>query len=315
MNATHTIRHDELLPAFALGALDGDELREMEAHLAGGCPICNAELELLAADLEALALFAAEPLAPVTPVSQDGLTGQDTTETAEITDLTAIAELRRRVLAQVAAEPRPLPFAAARAARDQRDQRDQNASVRRAARSGAPSRWLQIAAAALLAVTVWGAARLARQGSEIERLRGERIQLTARAASLEHRMAEVQAESERLASSISIVTAPGVQLVSMSGMGSAQKATGRTYVNGADRKAVFYAYHLPALAANKSYQLWVIDNDERKVSVGLLQVDSRGEGSVVVNKLIPVDDIQAWVVTIEPHGGMPQPTGPIALAG
>ena len=32
----HSARYDELLPAYALGALDGEELRELEEHIAAG---------------------------------------------------------------------------------------------------------------------------------------------------------------------------------------------------------------------------------------------------------------------------------------
>lgn len=55
MATSHTDRHDELLPAYALGALDGEELRELESHLATGCPECRRELASLQGGLEALA--------------------------------------------------------------------------------------------------------------------------------------------------------------------------------------------------------------------------------------------------------------------
>jgi anti-sigma factor RsiW len=59
-SSTHSPRFDELLPAYALGALDGDELRELAAHLAAGCPACEGELRRLAAEVEDLAAAAAE---------------------------------------------------------------------------------------------------------------------------------------------------------------------------------------------------------------------------------------------------------------
>ncbi len=324
MAADHTPRHDELLPAYALGALDGDEQRELEAHLYASsstrdglaanaevrCPVCRAELRQLASEMEGFALLAASPDAEAP--------GEAAAPAAGL----SLSALRERVLAQVAAEPRPLPFATAAA---RRQAAGAPVTAVPAAGSRAPAnpasaksgllRFLQVAAALLLIAGGWSAVRQAKMATEIARLRGERNQLATRAAALEQRMAQVQAESERLASSISIVTAPGVQLVSLSGMGTAQKATGRSYVSEASHKAVFYAQHLPQLAPDKSYQLWVIDNDERKISVGVLQVDPRGEGSVVVEKLLPQSDIQGWVVTVEPRGGVPQPTGPIALAG
>ena len=51
MTSAHASHFDDLLPAYALGALDGDELRELAAHLATGCPTCEGELRRLAAGL------------------------------------------------------------------------------------------------------------------------------------------------------------------------------------------------------------------------------------------------------------------------
>jgi len=55
MSNIHTPRIEELLPAYALGALEGEELRELEEHLAGGCEECGRQLALWQGDLEELA--------------------------------------------------------------------------------------------------------------------------------------------------------------------------------------------------------------------------------------------------------------------
>ena len=55
MSTPHTPRIEELLPAYALGALEGEELRELEEHLAGGCDECRRQLDLWRGDLEELA--------------------------------------------------------------------------------------------------------------------------------------------------------------------------------------------------------------------------------------------------------------------
>jgi hypothetical protein len=293
MTATpHTSRIDELLPAYALGALEGEELRELTAHLSAGdpagpiwpiCPICERELRRLAADLEQLAGAAAAPLPEALAADAPAILG-------------GVGE---RLLAEVAAAP-ALAHRRAPAARP-------------AVLAG---RWPLLAAAAVLAVVaVWGLVRQARLGTEIERLRGERQQLAARADSLERRLAQAQAESERLARTLSIIAAPGVESVRLAGMGANHSAAGRTYVNTTDRKAVFYAFGLPALGPDKTYQLWYIDDQEHDISAGVFDVDARGKAVLVVDAALPVEHIQGWAVTIEPRGGRPQPTGPMALAG
>jgi anti-sigma-K factor RskA len=137
----------------------------------------------------------------------------------------------------------------------------------------------------------------------------------ARAGDLERRAAQAQAESEHLARTLAIIAAPNVRSIELAGMGSSHSAAGRTYVDAADRRVVFYGYHLPVLPADKTYQLWFVDDEDHNVSAGVFGADPRGEASLTVDRPLPIDRIQSWVVTIEPRGGRPQPTGPIALAG
>ncbi len=63
IESPHSSRFEELLPAYALGALDADELREMEDHLAAGCAECRRLLKLWNQDLESLAAS----VSPVVP--------------------------------------------------------------------------------------------------------------------------------------------------------------------------------------------------------------------------------------------------------
>jgi anti-sigma-K factor RskA len=295
-SSTHSPRFDELLPAYALGALDGDELRELAAHLAAGCPACEGELRRLAAEVEDLAAAASE------------LPESLAAEAPEI-----LGGVKRRLLAELPRHPRlperaPVPPAAFPSA---------PAYAAHSVRSVRPVlRWAPLAAAAVLAlVAAWGLVRQAGMGAEIERLRGESRQLAARAEALERRAAQAQAESQRLARTLSIIAAPGVESVRLAGMGTSHAAAGRTYVNVADRRAVFYAFGLPALGPDKTYQLWYLDDQDHPTSAGVFEVDAHGKAALVVDQSLPVERIQAWAVTIEPRGGRPQPTGPMALAG
>jgi len=305
MTSAHAPRFDDLLPAYALGALDGDELRELEAHLATGCPTCEGERRRLAAEIEELAVAAALP---------ESLAG----EAPRI-----LAGVKGRLLAQVAAEPRSTPRSMAPPLAAPDPARTVAAFGRRhtpaspADQAASPARrWPLLAAAAVLAVAAaWGLARQAGVGAEIQRLRDESRQLAARAEALERQAEQAQAEAQRLGRMLSIITAPGVKSVSLAGMGTSHSAAGRTYVNPADRKAAFVASNLPALGPDKTYQLWYLDGEEQKTSAGVFGVDAQGSASLVIDQPVPVEIIEGWVVTVEPRGGRPQPTGSMVLAG
>ena len=261
MAAPHTPRIEELLPAYALGALDGDDLRELEAHLDVGCAECRRQLDLWGRDLEALAASVA-PLPP-----------SETT--------------RARVLRLAKAEaprPRRLPP------------------------------WMLFAAAALLLLSVWGAAGQMRTRGEVQRLTAERDRLARQVAALDREVGLARAEARQAAQALQILAAPSVRSVVLAGLGSTPGAAGHTYVNPQTRDALFYAFNLPALAADKTYQLWFIAGG-KPVSAGTFSVDARGAGQLRVENVDRVENIQAWAVTIEPQGGVPQPTGEMVLKG
>ncbi len=271
MSSPHSPRFEELLPAYALGALEGDELRELEAHLAGGCDECARQLALWQGDLEKLA-------AEIPPV-----------EPAETT--------RVRILRLAGGTP-PLPASAA--------------ARRPPSRSLAG--WLALAALLLLAFSLWGVIGRARMEREAERLAAERDDLSRRVETLSREVSRAQAETERAKQALQILAAPGVQLVSLSGLSPGSHAAGSTYVNPHAREALFYAFGLPRLPDRKTYQLWFIAAG-KPVSAGTFAVDPRGNASVRVDRVTDPRQIQAWAVTVEPLGGVPQPTGAMVLKG
>jgi anti-sigma-K factor RskA len=312
MSTIHTPRIEELLPAYALGALDGDELREMEEHLAGGCEECRRQLALWQGDLEELA-------ATVTPVQPSETT-------------------RARVLrlAGGAAAGRAAPPASAI-----------SAIVPRALRR--IPWWLAAAALVLLGLAVWGVAgqlhlrkelggearslaaerdRLQRQVEVLSREVG-RLQIEAREARslmaerdrlqrqvevLNREVGRVRTDVVQAKQDLQVLAAPGVQSVALSGLGPAPGAKGHTYVNPSLRSALFYAFDLPALPDEKTYELWFIAAG-KPVSAGTFAVDAYGRASLRVDRMSETQRIEAWAVTIEPRGGVPKPTGAFVLKG
>jgi anti-sigma-K factor RskA len=63
---------------------------------------------------------------------------------------------------------------------------------------------------------------------------------------------------------------------------------------------------------NKSYQLWLVPKEGKPISAGLID---GGPISPWTVKLPQGMAAKAFAVTLEPTGGMPQPTGPMVLVG
>jgi anti-sigma-K factor RskA len=80
-------------------------------------------------------------------------------------------------------------------------------------------------------------------------------------------------------------------------------------------QGVLSVSRLPALAAEKVYQLWVIDAQYASpVSAGTFAVDpATGEAHVVFRADKPVNAIAKFAVSLERKGGVPEPEGPIVL--
>lgn len=270
MSTPHSTRLEELLPAYALGALDGDDLRELEEHLAGGCVECGRQLALWEGDLENLAAS----IAPVEP--------------------SEVAKARVMRLAGGSPAAAPAPAAAPVVVR-------------------IPG-WMKIAALLLLALAVWGLVGQARMARELRNLAEERDRLSSQVAALTQEVSQARNDSQRAELALQVLAAPGVQSVALAGLGPTPRAAGRTYVNPRSGDALFYAFGLPALPQDKTYELWFFAGG-KPVAAGTFGVDPRGTGSVRMERRIDPGQIQAWAVTIEPAGGLPQPTGAVVLKG
>jgi anti-sigma-K factor RskA len=265
MSTPHTPRLEELLPAHALDALDGDDLRELEEHLAGGCEECRRQLALWQGDLEELA-------ASVTPV-----------EPSEVT--------RARILRLAGGSQAPSAGAARRT-----------------------SGWLAAAALVLLGLAVWGFAGQERLRGEVRRLAAARDGQAREVERLSGEVVAARSQAVKAEQALQILAAPGVQSVVLAGLAAAPGAKGRAYVNPSSREALFYAFDLPALPQDKTYELWFIAGG-KPVAAGTFAVDPRGAASLRVDRVADAGRIDAWAVTVEPRGGVPQPTGAMVLKG
>lgn len=118
----------------------------------------------------------------------------------------------------------------------------------------------------------------------------------------------VQSQEDR----IRRMRSPEVQVASLAGTPAQSRAVGRLFLDRKDRVVDFAVAGLTPPPPGKTYELWVVTTDQKKVPVGVFTVNADGEG--FLEAPVPTTAIVLAAVTDEP-GLMPQPTGHFQLTG
>jgi anti-sigma-K factor RskA len=164
------------------------------------------------------------------------------------------------------------------------------------------SRWWMAAAALFLALWGWRelSVRVIRERfnsseADIRRLAGENQLLAARI--------------EKLSAEMAALAAPDTRTIALAGQQISPSASARVFLEPQKRRAVVFFYNLPANANDKSYQLWILRADQPKPqSAGVFDVAHSGEASISIENLPLATEIKGLAVTLEPKGGVAQPT-------
>ena len=106
-----------------------------------------------------------------------------------------------------------------------------------------------------------------------------------------------------------------VQLVSLDGQAAQPTARGRIFWDQPKRQWHVFVFDLKPPAPGKTYELWFITKDQKKIKAGLFDTDSTGSGSLVVALPQYLGQVVTAAVTDEPTGGSAQPTGQMQLVG
>ncbi len=281
------------LPLYALGSLDAEERQALEQHLADGCESCARELQAWREVVGMVPLEVPEVVPP---------------------DLKATLLARVRAAAPAAA---PRGSAPAKVARRRID-------------------WavpLAAAALALLAIATyreigWRAERtradservrrdetIASLRHDLEAAHGDLAKVTAALAQRESDVAGLRAALAGAQESLSILQARGLSLVALKETKDAPPAAGHALLSPPTGRALFYAFDLPPVPPDKTYELWWITEKEGPVRAGIFRPDERGLGRVDATVPAGAGALQAAAVTVEAAGGVPKPQGPMVLIG
>jgi hypothetical protein len=162
--------------------------------------------------------------------------------------------------------------------------------------------WL--ASAAMLFLALWGwrelgvraqREHLVSQDAELRRLNEENAVLAER--------------NEKLNSEMAALASRETRTIALTGQQVSPSASARVFLEPSQRKAVVFFYNLPVNPTNKSYQLWIIRSDQPKPeSAGVFDAGANGSATITVQNLPVSTEIKALAVTLEPRGGVDQPT-------
>ena len=140
---------------------------------------------------------------------------------------------------------------------------------------------------------------------------GEQRQIAARQLAAADSVRRALDEQSRL---VAAITGADVAVVEMTSAG-ARAPSARMFW---DRKAnawTFVAHNMPALAAGRTYQLWLVTRTSEKISAGTFTPSATGDALVRATYALARDSLAAVAVTEEPAGGVPQPTGSMVISG
>jgi hypothetical protein len=162
--------------------------------------------------------------------------------------------------------------------------------------------WLAVAATVFFALWGWRefGIRVARehdvaQNAEIRRLTEENASLSRRA--------------DKLSAEMSALASADTRTISLAGQAIAPAASAKVFLEPNRRRAVVFFHGLPANAGDTSYQLWIIRADQpNPMSAGVFDVTGTGSASIAIENLPLATEIKGLAVTLEPKGGVSQPT-------
>jgi len=171
--------------------------------------------------------------------------------------------------------------------------------------------WLSVAA--LLALSAGLAIYATTLRARVADLQERLDEATERRLVADRALGEARRVSVQTQRALDVLVAPDLARIDLAGQPTAPSARARALWSR-QRGMVFTASNLPQAPAGRSYQLWVVTANA-KVSAGLIAPDENGRVNGVFATPPDIETPVAVAVTLEPAGGMPQPTGPFYLLG
>ncbi len=270
----------DLMLLYLVDALDPTERDELRAHLESGCPTCASYL----AEAEATTAHLAMALDPVQPRP----------------------EVRHRLMRRVKSQSGTMRLTPA----------DRATPPTSPTPSTAPrGNWVVTGSASLAAAVLAASFTHLAVSIPANQQRIELEQLRAQVTQKNELVLDMRQRIETIDMTIQMLRSPSLKVVSLEGTTLQPEARARIFWDTTRRKWHFYAAGMQPAGIGKTYELWFITADEKKIAAGTFDVDETGQGSLLTDLPEDLGPLALAAVTDEPEGGVDQPTGTIQLVG
>jgi anti-sigma-K factor RskA len=160
--------------------------------------------------------------------------------------------------------------------------------------------WAWAAAAAMVVLTLFSI-------YQTRKMQQQLAELEARNATQQQLRAQLEADREAYQHALAIVSAADMRPVNLKAAGKPELPEIHAYWS-AQLGLVMMAAKVPAPAANRALQLWVVPKNGKPISAGVFMPDASGGVMMITSPQAEIASAAALAITDEPSGGSPQPT-------
>ena len=130
----------------------------------------------------------------------------------------------------------------------------------------------------------------------------------------EQNLETLQAKLGKETDVMDFVMNPNVETVKLAGTMSELKSSGKLLWDNESTDALLLVSNIPPLEEGMTYQVWCLE-DGTPVSLGTFKVNKNGEKMMEIKSMPRPSKEMEVLITLEPEGGMPHPTGATYLVG
>jgi hypothetical protein len=168
-----------------------------------------------------------------------------------------------------------------------------------------------IAAGVLLLVAAAAAVYAANTRNQMQDVELRLVDAVTKLQLSEQRLVEATTELTAIHSNLSLLSAPDIQVLKLTGKGMASEASGRAFVSRT-KGVLFSAVKLPPLAEGSTYQLWILTRSS-PVAAGEVRPAQDGSVTAVFDPLTDPPDMTGFAMSVEPDSGSSKPTSDFLL--